>query len=57
MIMVIYVDDLIMTGNHEVKILQIKQMLSGDFEMIDLGLMHFCLGIEVQQEPNQVFIS
>ena len=32
-----------------------KQMLSGEFEMTDLKLMHFCLGIEVWQD--QVFIS
>ena len=25
--------------------------------MTDLGLMHFCLGIEVWQEPGNIFIS
>ena len=47
MIVALYVDDLIMTRNHEDKISQMKQMLSGEFEMIDLRQMHFCLGIEV----------
>ena len=56
MIMVLYVDDLVMMGNNEEKISQTKHMLGRDFEMIDLGLMHFCLGIEVWQEPNQIFI-
>ena len=32
-------------------------MLGREFEMIDLELMHFYLGIEVWQEPNQIFIS
>ena len=52
MIVVLYVDDLVITGNHEEKISQMKHMLGRDFEMIDLGLMHFCLGIEVWQELN-----
>lgn len=50
MIVVLYVDDLVMRGNHEEKILQTKQMLSGEFVMIELGVMHFCLGIKVWQE-------
>ena len=32
-------------------------MLGREFEITNLGLMHFCLGIEVWQEPNQIFIS
>ena len=47
MIVVLYVDDLIMILNHEEKFLQTKDTLSGEFEMIDLELMCFCLGIEV----------
>ena len=48
MIIVLYVGDLILTaGNHEEKIQQIKELLSSEFEMTDVGLMHFCLGIEV----------
>ena len=43
MIMVLYVDDLVIIGNHEEKISLTKQMLGREFEMIDLGLMHFCL--------------
>ena len=57
MIVVLYVDDLVMTGDHEEKISQMKQMLGREFEMTDLELMHFCLGIEIWQEPNQIFVS
>ena len=32
-------------------------MLSGEFEMTNLGLTHLYLGIELWQEPNQGFIS
>ena len=49
MIVVLYVDDLVMTRNHEEKISQTKQMLEREFEMTNLRLMHFCLGIVVWQ--------
>ena len=34
-----------------------RKKLSTEFEMPDLGLMHYCLGIEVFQEPSKIFIS
>ena len=52
MIVVLYVDNLVMMGNHEEKISQTKQMLEKEFEMTSLRLMNFCLGIEVWQESN-----
>ena len=57
MIMVLYVDDPVMMGNHEEIISQTKQMLGREFEMTDLGLMHFYFGREIWQQPNQIFIS
>ena len=57
MIVVLYVDNLVMIGNHEEKISQMKQMMSGEFEMTYFGLMHFYLGIEVWQESDKIFIS
>ena len=56
MVIVLYVDDLIITGDHE-KMLQQLRESSSEFEMTDLGLMHFCLGIEVWQKPGRIFIS
>ncbi|MCO5564643.1 hypothetical protein L7F22_018309 [Adiantum nelumboides] len=53
----VYVDDLTLTGDHEEKISQTKEALCTEFEMTDLGLMHFCLGIEVWQESDKIFIS
>ncbi|MCO5587808.1 hypothetical protein L7F22_041760 [Adiantum nelumboides] len=44
---VFYFDDLILTRNHQSKISKIKDLLNQEFEMIDLGLMHYCLGMEV----------
>ena len=45
-ILLIYVDDLFLTGN-EKHIVECKKNLVEDFEMKDLGLMHYFLGLEV----------
>ncbi len=46
-IIVIYVDDLIITGNSDVDISDLKKLLKQKFEMKDLGELHYFLGIEV----------
>ena len=57
MVIVLYVDDLIITGDHEKMLQQLRESLSSEFEMTDLGLMRFCLSIEVWQKPGKIFIS
>jgi hypothetical protein len=42
----LYVDDLIITGNSDKLINGIKKHISQVFEMKDLGEMHYCLGLE-----------
>ena len=54
---VLYVDDLIITGNNEAHIKQVKEELKARFKMIDLGTLHYYLGVEVSQHPNQIFLS
>ena len=41
MVISLYVDDLIMTGNVEKLIEEIKEQLSQVFEMKDLGELHY----------------
>ena len=40
-------DNLIIAGSSEFLIQGIKQRLYRSFDMTDLGLMHYCLGVEV----------
>eukprot|EP01018_Ginkgo_biloba_P011003 Gb_34728 [translate_table: standard] len=54
---VLYVDDLLITGNDVSMISDLKKDLQMNFEMTDLGLLHYVLGIEVWQTPGRVFIS
>ena len=46
LIIVLYVDDLILTGD-ELLILSCKDDLAKEFEMKDLGLLHYFLGLEI----------
>eukprot|EP00253_Pinus_taeda_P031863 PITA_31863 len=55
--LVVYVDDLLMTGNNESYIASIKKEIGKSFEMTDLGYVHYYLGIEVTQHPKSIFLS
>eukprot|EP00253_Pinus_taeda_P024360 PITA_24360 len=50
-------DDLIITGSSAHLIHGIKQDLCRTFDMTDLGLLHYCLGVEVWQAENHIFLS
>eukprot|EP00253_Pinus_taeda_P030510 PITA_30510 len=56
LIIVLYVDDLILTGD-ELLILSCKEDLARDFEMKDLGLLHYFLGLEIWQHSDGLFVS
>ena len=55
LIVFLYVYDLIFTGDYG--IVDFKAVMESEFEMTDLGLMKFFLGIEVQQSESGTFIS
>ena len=56
LILVLYVDDLFLTGAEKL-IKWCKQQLAFEFEMKDLGLMHYFLGLEVWQLKDEIFLS
>lgn len=53
----VYVDDLIYTGNCKDMLLKFKESMKKEFEMSDLGRMKFFLGIEVIQTDEGIHIS
>jgi len=55
-IIVIYVDDLIITRNSDADIFDLKKLLKQKFEMKDLGELRYFLGIEVIQFPKGVWL-
>jgi hypothetical protein len=55
-ILLLYVDDLFLTGAESL-ITQCKKELASEFDMKDLGLMHYYLGLEVWQKHGEVFLG
>jgi hypothetical protein len=53
---ILYVDDLFLTGSEKL-IADCKRDLAVEFEMKDLGLMHYFLGLEVWQKDGQIFFG
>jgi hypothetical protein len=53
----VYVDDFIITGNNTAEIAAFKKQMSTWFKRSDLGLLCFYLGIEVQQSSDGVHLS
>ncbi|KAH9799278.1 hypothetical protein KPL71_000300 [Citrus sinensis] len=52
----LYVDDLIYTGNDIVMFEKFKESIMLEFDMTDLGLLHYFLGLEVIQSDAGNFI-
>ena len=55
-ILLLYVDDLFLTGN-EKNITKVNKNLVGEFEMKDLGLIHYFLELEVRHSPEGIFLN
>jgi transposase InsO family protein len=55
-ILLLYVDDLFLIGKENL-ITESKNRLASEFEMKDLGLMHYFLGLEVWQSPERIFLN
>eukprot|EP00253_Pinus_taeda_P022408 PITA_22408 len=55
LILVLYVDDFFITGAKRL-IIGCKEDLAMEFEM-DIGLMHYFLGLEVWQEEEHIFLG
>jgi hypothetical protein len=49
----VYVDDLVITGTKEDEVEAFKEM-KATFQMNDLGLLSFYLGIEVHQDSSDI---
>ena len=56
LILVLYVDDLFITGAERL-IGCCKKDLDSKFEMEDIGLMHYFLGLEVWHEEWHIFLG
>lgn len=55
--MLIYVDDIILTGSDSQLVTSLITKLSFEFVVKDLGLLHFFLGIEVHHTKEGLHIT
>jgi Reverse transcriptase (RNA-dependent DNA polymerase) len=56
-VVLVYVDDLIITGNNQLEIDCVKRDLKNKFDIKDLGKLKYFLGIEIAHSPKGLFIS
>jgi len=54
---VIYVDDLIVTRDNDVDIFDLNKILKKNFEMKNLGKLHYFLGIKLIKSLKEIWLS
>jgi hypothetical protein len=55
--LLIYVDDILITGNDPIGVAMTKKFLHGHFHLKDLGPVKYFLGIEFSASKNRIFIT
>ena len=55
--LLLYVDDMVLTGTNPALIKTLITWLSKEFAMKDLGSLHYFLGVEVQHNSQDLFLS
>ncbi|XP_022032722.1 uncharacterized mitochondrial protein AtMg00810-like [Helianthus annuus] len=55
--LLVYVDDIVVTGNSVDKISEVKHILNETFKIKDLGVLKYFLGIEVLYDKNAICLS
>jgi hypothetical protein len=56
-ILIVYVDDIVITGDNQKEIDDLKRHLAQEFEVKDLGHLRYFLGIEVSRGSKGIFLS
>jgi hypothetical protein len=56
MFIYLYVDDILFTRDNHTMIQDFKQSMMKEFEMTDLGLIAYFMGLEVKQCSDEIFI-
>lgn len=55
--LLVYVDDIVLTGNSPTHCQFLVKQLSSQFAIKDLGPLHYFLGLEVHRSPTSLFLS
>ncbi|XP_020218570.1 uncharacterized protein LOC109801843 [Cajanus cajan] len=54
---IVYVDDIVITGNDYDQIKHLKGILAKEFEVKDLGQLKYFLGMEIARTKNGIYVS
>ncbi|GJU28830.1 retrovirus-related pol polyprotein from transposon TNT 1-94 [Tanacetum coccineum] len=57
LIISLYVDDLLVIGSNDHLVKEFKKQMESEFDMSNMGLVSYFLGMEIKQLPNGVHIS
>lgn len=56
LVVCLYVDDMIYMDSNEAIVEEFKSCMMSKFEMTDLGLLHYFLGLEIMQSPDGILL-
>ena len=56
-ILIVYVDDIIMTGDDSTEIVEFKRKLTQEFEIKDFGALKYFLGMEFARSKEKIFVN
>jgi len=54
---IVYVDDIVITGDDHEEMEHLKKLLTKEFEVKDLGKLKYFLGMEVARSKNGISMS
>ena len=55
--LIVYVDDIVITGSDSIGISSLKSFLQGQFHTKDLGILRYFLGVKVMRSEHGIFLS
>ena len=56
-LLVVYVDDIVITGSDSKGILSVKSFLHGQYHTKDLGMLKYFLSVEVMRSKLEILFS
>ncbi|KAA0066242.1 Beta-galactosidase [Cucumis melo var. makuwa] len=56
-VLIVYVDDIVLSGDDQAEISQLKQRMGNEFEIKDLGNLKYFLEMEVARSKEGIFVS
>ncbi|XP_074374435.1 uncharacterized protein LOC141714838 [Apium graveolens] len=56
-ILIVYVDDIILTGDNIPEINRLKRKLADEFEIKDMGMLRYFLGMEIARNRSGILVS